>query len=460
MFALIFLLLLQGVCGQWVLYSSGLQVKGYGAVNETIQARCAATLPESVQCAGGSFPYLERTAIPLSSYTPFIKSIYGVDLQFYTNLADVTNNSYWVDVRPCFAPLDDFSCLAQASYQLSTLGITQSRLSTSCFNETREILCVCDQTVSFRPTRSPSTSRPSKNPSRSPSKTPTTSRPSVSPSRTPSRRPSLFYAPFSYVQTLSASGGSKVSADTFLAIAGSVSTLVYRRNVTWVLDTTLPPGSAISTTGNTLAIGNNGTVTIYQRNATDWSINASLTNPGPLFGYSLIFSNETTLFIGCPGCSSYNGSVSVYQNTGSAWAKIKTINSPDPFPWGMFGMSLDAYPDVMVGSRYGGYDEIGNLLLVGQAFSIARAYSAYAISGSVTISYRNPPLTLTTAGACEGVEMGINLLFRRQSSLTSVFQWNQDYYKSAQTLVGGDYSFTNEFGAYIGNSTSLTVYER
>jgi hypothetical protein len=114
---------------------------------------------------------------------------------------------------------------------------------------------------------------------------------------------------------------------------------------------------SFSTDGNTLAIGEPGTLSdppyagavyVYTRSGSTWSLQTTLTKTGttnyPLYGWRVSLSaNGNTLAVGSPfdaplGGGSQSGAVYVYTRSGSTWSlqeKVQDVTNPDlSLRWG------------------------------------------------------------------------------------------------------------------------------
>ena len=160
--------------------------------------------------------------------------------------------------------------------------------------------------------------------------------------------------------------------DTGATNAGSVYVYV-RSGTTWSLQQTINNpsptsedwfGISVSIYGDTLVVGanldetgggiNTGSVYIYTRSGTTWSLQQTISNPTPVdadyFGGSVSLYGDTLVV----GTSSDDtgatdaGSVYVYTRSGTTWSLQQTINNPSPVASDYFGNSVSLYGDTLV----------------------------------------------------------------------------------------------------------------
>jgi hypothetical protein len=177
--------------------------------------------------------------------------------------------------------------------------------------------------------------------------------------------------------------------------AGSVS-IYTRSGTTWTLQQTITDPAhtagddfgasvALSGDGNTALVGAafantfEGSVSIFTRSGAAWTLQRTITDSHggffDSFGSSVTLSeNGNTALVGAPGVNASNGSVSVFTRSGTKWSRRQIISAPDPF--GGFGP---------FGNEFGGSVALsgdGNTALVG-------APGTYGLTGAVSIFTRS-----------------------------------------------------------------------
>ena len=127
-------------------------------------------------------------------------------------------------------------------------------------------------------------------------------------------------------------------------------------------------GKSVSLYGDTLVVGayfddigasNAGSVYVYTRSGTTWTLQQEINNPSPtiddFFGHSVSLYGDT-LVVGAyaedTGASNA-GSVYVYTRSGTTWSLQQEINNPEPAIDDYFGNSVAIYGDTMVAGAYG-----------------------------------------------------------------------------------------------------------
>jgi hypothetical protein len=161
-------------------------------------------------------------------------------------------------------------------------------------------------------------------------------------------------------------------------------------------------GLAISKDGNVLAVGagrgdggatDAGTIYIYDRSGSSWSLRGSVNAPDPggydWFTPCALSNSGARLAVGAMGwdggAGSSQGAAYIYDYT-TSWSQLgSTLLSPDPSASEWFGecIAMDASGDVLVvgadGTDYDGYEDVGGL------YTFDRDGSSWVQRGSVLV---------------------------------------------------------------------------
>jgi len=134
-------------------------------------------------------------------------------------------------------------------------------------------------------------------------------------------------------------------------------------------------GDSVSLYQDTLVVGtpsdntgasNAGSVYVYTRSGTTWSLQQTINNPSltydDFFGYPNSLYQDTLVVgaIGVDTGATRAGSVYVYVRSGVTWTLQQTINNPSPADYDHFGVTISLYQDTLVVGIYnddtGAYD--------------------------------------------------------------------------------------------------------
>jgi hypothetical protein len=163
-------------------------------------------------------------------------------------------------------------------------------------------------------------------------------------------------------------------------------------------------GNSVSLDGDTLVIGaylddisasNAGNVYVYTRSAGVWTLEQEINNPTPIasdqFGYS-VGINGDTLAIGAPNEDtglSDAGSVYIYTRSGTTWTLEKEINNPNPMAGAEFGIAISLDIDrILIGAH--SYE--GTLGWEGEAYVFTRVAGIWTLEQTIS-----PPIPTANA---------------------------------------------------------------
>ncbi|MFM1868954.1 MAG: hypothetical protein RL591_2362 [Planctomycetota bacterium] len=160
-------------------------------------------------------------------------------------------------------------------------------------------------------------------------------------------------------------------------------------------------GHSVSLSGDTLAVGvpyddvgangNQGSVRVFVRSGSTWSLQATLTASDGVaadyFGLSVSLSGDT-LVVGMPeddvGANPSQGSVRIFVRSGTTWSAQATLTASDGATGDDFGYSVSLSGDTLaVGVRY---DDVGASLDQGSVRVFTRSGSSWSAQATLTAS--------------------------------------------------------------------------
>ena len=145
---------------------------------------------------------------------------------------------------------------------------------------------------------------------------------------------------------------------------GTTSALVFKRGPGgWALIQTLPhglnntSGASIAADRDTVAIGENDAVGIYQRTSSGLQLQARLSAPevGRSFGSALALEGQT-LMVGSWQADNFHGAVYVYYRGSTGWQLAQQLSASDP--QATFGYSLGFSGGIAVVGAYGADEDV------------------------------------------------------------------------------------------------------